>query len=336
MKKLLHFLTTVGVLAGLSWVLWIGIRKQQEMPAAKKEAEATEEAKSGEYVLVLEKKKAAALGIEKEQPQKMELPARRRAFGSVLDPTALVALDGELAAAEAALVASQAESERTQALMATNDTSKKSAEASKAQFLADKVKVEGLVRGAQLQWGSLFDRETTKRRALIDQLLSGSAALIRVDLMPGDALADLPKSARIIVMGREDAPFNATELMPAMAADPKTQAQGFILRVDKPPFTLRPGMALSAWMELPEKPRAGFIVPRSAVLRHDGRTWVYAQEEGEKYIRKPITLDTPLDGNQGWFITEGGGLSADDVIVVVGVSSLLSEELKAQSGGAPD
>ena len=40
--------------------------------------------------------------------------------------------------------------------------------------------------------------------------------------------------------------------MPATTADPKTQAQGFVLRVDKPPFTLRPGMALTAWMELPD------------------------------------------------------------------------------------
>lgn len=336
MKRLLHLLMAAGVLAGLGYVLWTGVRKQQEKPAAKEEGAAPEEAKAEEYVVMLDKKRAGALAIEKEQPQKMELQARRRAFGTVLDPTPLVVLDGELAAAEAALTASKAESERTQALMATNDTSKKIVEASKAQFLADKVKVDGLIRGAQMQWGVLFDRETTKRHAFIDNLVGGSAALIRVDLMPGDALAELPKNAHVIVMGREDTPFKATELMPAMAADPKTQAQGFILRVDKPPFTLRPGMALSAWMELPEKPRPGYALPRSAVLRHDGRTWVYSQEEEEKYVRKPITLDAPLDGEQGWFITEGGGLTADDVIVVVGASSLLSEELKAQGGGAPE
>lgn len=336
MKKLLHFLITMGVLAGLGYVLWIGMHKQQEKPAAKVDAAAAEEAKPAEYVVMLEKKKAAALAIEKEQPQKMELPARRRAFGNVLDPSALIVLDGDLAAAEAALTASKAESERMQALMVTNDTSKKSAEASKAQFLADKIKVDGLVRGAQMQWGSIFDSETMKRRAFIDKLVSGSAALIRVNLMPGDALADPPKSARITVMGREDTSFSATELIPAMAADPKTQAQGFILRVDKPPFTLRPGMALSAWMELPEKPRPGYAVPCSAILRHDGRTWVYAQEEEEKYVRKPVMLDAPLDGDEGWFITESGGLTADDVIVVVGASSLLSEELKSQGGGAPE
>jgi hypothetical protein len=201
--------------------------------------------------------------------------------------------------------------------------------------VADRVKLETLVRSARLAWGSIIDDDPEKRRAFIDELVSGGTALIRVDLLPGDALAELPKSASVVVMGREGQSFTTTEIMPATATDAKTQAQGFILRA-KPPFTLRPGMALSAWLELPEKPRPGYAIPRSSVLRHDGRTWVYVQEEEEKYVRKPVALDAPLEGDRGWFIAEGGGLTADDVIVVTGASSLLSEELKAQGGGEPE
>lgn len=340
MKKFIHFIITLGVLAGLGYVLWIGVHKQQEKPdEAASAGDATapaEEEKPQEFVVMLEKKKATSLAIEKTQPKKLELQAHRMAFGSVFDPSLLVALDGDLAAAEAALTASKADNERMQALVATNDASKKTAEAAAAQFLADKIKVEGLIRGAQMQWGSIFNKEATKRRALIDELVSGGVALLRVDVMPGDTLTDLPKTARILVMGHENKPISSTEIMPATAVDPKTQAQGFFLRVDNPPFTLRPGMALTAWMELPEKPRPGYAVPRSAVLRHDGRTWVYVQEKEEKYVRKAITLDAPLDGDQGWFITENGGLTAADVIVIVGASSLLSEELKAQGGGEAD
>jgi hypothetical protein len=134
MKKLMHLLIAAGALAGLGYILWTGVRKQQEKPAGKEEAAAAEEEKPEEFVVMLEKKRATALAIEKEQPQKMELTARRRAFGTVLDPSPLVVLDGELAAAEAALTASKAESDRTQALMATNDTSKKIAEGSRPNF----------------------------------------------------------------------------------------------------------------------------------------------------------------------------------------------------------
>ena len=95
-------------------------------------------------------------------------------------------------------------------------------------------------------------------------------------------------------------------------------------------------MALTAWLELPEEPRRGLAVPRSAILRHDGRTWVYVQEEEEKFVRKPVILDTPLDDDKGWFVAENGGIKADDLLIVTGAQALLSEELKAQGGAEPD
>jgi hypothetical protein len=98
-----------------------------------------------------------------------------------------------------------------------------------------------------------------------------------------------------------------------------------------------PGMALSAWLQLPGNARPGFLLPRSAVLRHDGRTWVYVQEEEEKFVRKPVTLDTPMDDDRGWFVSEtAGGIHAEDLLVLTGAQSLLSEELKAQGGSEPD
>ena len=338
-RKLIHLILTLSVLAGLGFVLWLGLHKQQLKSIANATAEGaaeTEQEGPAEFTVMIAKKKALALAIEKEQPRKITLPATRMAFGSVIDPSPLITLDGELTAAAAALTASQAENERTIALAATHDASKKSAEASEAQFLADKIKMDGILRSAQLQWGPVFARDANKRRTFINELVSGIESLIRVDVMPGAALTEMPASARILIMGREGQPIATGDILPATVTDPKTQAQGFILRVANPPFALRPGMALTAWLELPEKPRPGFAIPRSAVLRHDGRTWIYVQEAEEKFVRKPITLDTPLDAEHGWFVTENGGVRADDAIVVVGAASLLSEELKAQGKGEPD
>ncbi len=347
MKKLAHFILTACVLIGLGWTLWIGVRKQKEKPqtesaeVAEKNPDGTpkEEEKPEDFVVKLEKEKWQALAIDKGEPEKAELKPQRMAFGRVLDPTPLVTLDGELAAAEAALAASRAENERTQKLLAAGEnTSRKSAETAEAQFRADEIKADGLRRSARLEWGAAIAAlDAAKRREFVEQLVRGDTALIRVDILPGDALADQPKAARILVMGREQQPIETQNITPAADVDAKTQAQGFILRVDAPPFALRPGMALTAWLELPEKPRAGFAIPRSAVLRHDGRAWVYVQEEEEKFARKPVTLDTPLDGDRGWFVDEkSGGIKADDLLVTMGAQSLLSEELKAQGGGGAD
>ncbi len=341
MKRLAHILLTACILLVLCWTLWIGVRKQKEKPRAEEPAEGApkeDEEKPEDFVVKLEKEKWKALDIDKAEPEKAELKPQRIAFGRVLDPAPLVTLDGELAAAEAALDASRAENERTQKLLAAGEnTSRKAAETAQAQFRADEIKADGLRRSALLEWGQVFAAlDAVKRREFVEQLVHGDTALIRVDILPGDALAVLPKSARVIVMGREQQPIETQSITSAADVDAKTQAQGFILRVDKPPFPLRPGMALTTWLELPEKPRAGFAVPRAAVIRHDGRAWVYVQEAEEKFVRKPVTLDTPLDGERGWFIAGDGGIKSDDLLVVTGAQSLLSEELKAQGGGEPD
>ncbi len=341
MKRLFHFLITVATLAALAWVLWTGLRKHREKPGGAELAAEAGEAKEEreDFVVKLEKEKWEALDLDKAEPEKAELKPQRVAFGRVLDPAALIALDGELASAEAALAASRAENERTQKLLANGEnTSRKIAETAEAQFRADEIKADGLRRSARLAWGAVFSTtDAARRREFVEQLVSGAAALVRVDLLPGDALAEEPRSARLAILGREQQPVEVQSITPAADTDAKTQAQGFILRIEKPPFALRPGMALTAWLELNEKSRAGFAVPRGAVLRHDGRTWVYVQEEEEKFVRKPVTLDTPLDGEKGWFVAaEGGGIKADDLLIVSGAQSLLSEELKAQGGGAEE
>jgi len=342
MKKVLHFVLICLVLIGLGWTLWIGVRKQREKPLTEETAEESSEAANSEeaedFVVNLEKEKWEALALEKAEPEKMELRPQCFAFGHVLDPTPIVTLESDLAAAEALLTASKAEYERTQKLLAAGEnTSRKIAEAAESQFRADDIKVAALRRRASLEWGAIFGGlDAAERRQFVDRLVAGETALVRVDVLPGSALTKQPKSARLLVLGREDQSVMTKEVTPANDADPRTQAEGFLLRVDKPPFPLRAGMALTAWLELPEEPRRGLAVPRSAILRHDGRTWVYIQEEEEKFVRKPVILDTPLDDDKGWFVAENGGIKADDLLIVTGAQALLSEELKAQGGAEPD
>lgn len=340
MKKLTHVVLALIVLGALFWTLQRGF---QHHPDHEEEAEKTETAESGaehqteheDSVVTLTKEKWEALGIVSAEPAKAEAPAVRMAFGRVLDPTPLVTLDSDLASAEASLAASHAEYERTQKLLAAGEnTSRKAAESAEAQFRADEIKAAGLRRQALLQWGEAATTESSAaRREFAEALVRGDAALVRVDLLPGDALSDLPHAARLVIVGREQQSVTATHITPAADADPRTQAQGFILRVEKPVFALRPGMALTAWLELDDKPREGFLVPRSAILRHDGATWFFAQEEEGKFERKAITLDLPM--KEGWFVeAENGGVAASDKIVTTGAQALLSEEMKASSGGS--
>jgi len=68
-------------------------------------------------------------------------------------------------------------------------------------------------------------------------------------------------------------------------------------------------------------------VPREAVIRFNGTTWVYVQTADNTFQRTEAALDRPLE--DGWFVREG--LKPQDKVVTVGAQQLLSEELKGQS-----
>ena len=77
MKKFLHFLVTVIVLAGLGWALWRGIRKQADKPdeehatTEKGESPPAHEEKAEGFVVMLEKEKWETLALAMAEPGSM-------------------------------------------------------------------------------------------------------------------------------------------------------------------------------------------------------------------------------------------------------------------------
>ena len=85
----------------------------------------------------------------------------------------------------------------------------------------------------------------------------------------------------------------------------------------------------------------GGIVACNALLRHEGKTFVYLQTGDDAFQRQAVVLDRPT--GDGWFVDQDPGLSTPDSAwagplqpldkaVVVGAQELLSEELKGQGG----
>lgn len=331
MKRALHFLLTFGVLAAFAYVLSIGLRKpnlpSDEAAPARETAAVAAAAAPDDYSVTLDSDQIEKLALEVAPLEALEHAIRVPAYGSVVDPAPLFALADALALAETALVASQSDYERTRALAATSDASRKSEELARAQFRSDQIRLAGAQRSLLMQGGAAFSRDRAEDYA------AGRVALVRVELLPGDAISDLPESASLRVVGHEEIALNASEVLSAPLSDPLTQGQGFLLRVDAPPFPLRPGMALTAWLDLARPREAGFVVPRRAILRHDGQAWVYVVADGGVFLRKPVILLAPLDESEAWFVRrEGAALSEHDALVVVGAASLLSEEMKHLSG----
>lgn len=323
LRSLLIFLVIIGAFGALVW--W-GLHRRD---SGEEETAAPEEKhEAGVVKLDLETQKRLALEIGplKATQHKPSIAA----YGRVIDPSPLAALDGELATAEAALGASRAAEERTRGLFQGGENvARKTMETAMAQLRTDQTHAQALQRKLALEWGeSVAELDPAARGKLIDQLVRGEIALLRVDIAAGQAIAETPKAARVAVIGREREPFDVVQITPATLVDPKTQTQGYLLHIERPPFALHPGTAVTAWLELPGEPLVGVVIPRSAIVYFGAAAWIYLHTEEEEFERRKIALDHPVA--EGIFVT--GEFKGDENVVIVGAQMLLAEEQKGAGG----
>ena len=161
------------------------------------------------------------------------------------------------------------------------------------------------------------------RVAKLDRLLA------RVDVPVGQRVPQSVDTARIVPAGFEDQPIRGDRVTLAPAADPRTQGQTFLFRLAGTRFGLRPGIAVTAYLNLPGPPRRGVIIPRSALVRLSGKSYVYVQTAPDQLVRKEVPLDDPVEG--GYFTS--ANFRPGDRVVVAGAQTLPSEEFKSQTTG---
>jgi multidrug efflux pump subunit AcrA (membrane-fusion protein) len=131
------------------------------------------------------------------------------------------------------------------------------------------------------------------------------------------------------LLGDDTVPVQAEYFDTARTVDPQTQHRGLLFLTGTDIAKLAPGMALAAYVGTGGAPATGVVVPRSAVVRFDGASWVYLQAGEDTFVRREVALDRPL--TDGWFV--GGDLQAGVKVVVTGAQQLLSEEWKGRGVG---
>jgi multidrug efflux pump subunit AcrA (membrane-fusion protein) len=70
----------------------------------------------------------------------------------------------------------------------------------------------------------------------------------------------------------------------------------------------------------------GVLVPKSAVVLWQGKSWVYVRKDADHFVRRETPTDVPTA--EGWFVTQG--LAPGDQTVVKGAQLLFSEEFRSQ------
>ncbi|HTL66080.1 MAG TPA: hypothetical protein VL200_00320 [Lacunisphaera sp.] len=311
----------VGVVIGLvvgSSVSWLALRH----PAVESAGPAP--AKNPE------RSRPAVAGLKFATPEVTQLAPEAPAYGRVLDPAPFLAALSEVDAAQAAATASNQEFQRVKKLHADGaNASMQAVEAAEAARRRDQVQLAAAQARLLTAWGPALAGRTD-RRGLARDLASGQAALVRVDLQPGDSPATAPTGVRVAPLA-DDTALQAVELLgPATTADPQAQGRGYLALWRGGPAPI--GTVLRAMVTLPGDARPALVVPRSALVRHAGAVFVYVQKAGGACERRIVTLGTALD--RGVVVTSG--LAAGDQIVVTGAQQLMAAELLGDTGDEGD
>lgn len=182
-----------------------------------------------------------------------------------------------------------------------------------------------LDRGGQVVEVLVHPGESIETGQAIVRVTRFDRLLARVDVPAGEVAGGDITVANIVPLGHESRTIRGERISLAAAVDPKTQGQPFLFRVADPSFTLRPGLSVTAYLEIPGAPRKGVVVPRAAVVRQSGKTWVYVQTTADQFARREVNLEDPT--SEGWFTRS---LSPADRVASTGAQTLLSEEFKSQ------
>jgi multidrug efflux pump subunit AcrA (membrane-fusion protein) len=156
------------------------------------------------------------------------------------------------------------------------------------------------------------------------QQLGDTMALVRVDLPVGVRLQHNDGAVRIVSLVENAPAFVGTnfDLLPAM--DPQTQQQEILVTVGQSATNrLTPGEAVTVYLPAGGEAEQGVSVPGPAIVRYEGKGWVYAETDTNQFARKEVPLDRQLNGD--YFI--GDQLSPTTRIILTGAQSVLSAEL---------
>ena len=280
---------------------------------------------SGETILTMDEETEKLLALKLVPLAAMQLEPEIKGYGRVLDSAPLSSLVAELVSARATAEASQKDSERLKVLSAQNNASDRALQTTEAAAQRDRALTDSARQRLLVAWGGAL-AERADLAALVQSLATGENALVRIDLLAGDLLKSPPLGARLFALSDENNAVEAELLGVAPAMDAQTQGQGFLFLVKSRQPGFVAGAALLGYLKIAGEAQNGVMIPRSAVVRFGGRPWIYLQTDAHTFLRREISLESPLA--EGWFAAQG--MKPGDRVVVGGAQMLLSEEQKYQ------
>ncbi len=315
----MKFFLNHALLAGAS--LWLaGCGK----PAAPAEAgkPAAEEAAAEHGPLKIDKATREKIGLKIDEVRIGKLASSAEAYGRTLDPSPLAALVAELVPSGITAKNSAQELARLRALP-ESDVSTRALQNSEAAAARDALAVESVRTRLLLGWGPVVAGRADLP-GFVHVLASREAVLVRLDLPVGTVLKTPPARATLAMLASPANVATGEFFGDAPASIGPAEGLGYLFLVKENVGALRTGAVVSGLLLTGESTPEGLLVPEAAIVRTEGKTFVFIASGEEGFERREITADRCVDGV--WLVT--GEVKAGDKIVVEGAAELLSAESK--------
>jgi hypothetical protein len=261
-----------------------------------------------------------AVGIRIEAPRPLSSAPGIDAYGTVLDPLALLTDAQRIETTRAAAAAASADAARQQSLYRDGaQASLKAVQSSQAQSIEANAQTQTAVLVFRQQWGPLADWSAAQRGALLSALTHGQRLLLRADV-PGRRLGGaIAREALVQVDGAE---VVAHVLGALPRSDAQSQSAGWLLEIERAPAGFGPGARAPVRLQL--SAARGMLVPATALIYAEQGTYVYRRITGDKLdtFRYESVAVRPLTRlGDAWLVD---GLARTDQIVVQGAGVLWS------------
>ena len=314
--------------------------EQHETQARKGPAQVSFE--NGQTVLTLDTQTQTRLGLEFAALSQTVARAQHTLPAVVLSLQDLTTFRNSYLATQAQLQKSRLEANvarkeyaRLKTLFDQNhNISEKSLQSAEGTLQANEADVRAAEQQLNLQsavvrqeWGSVVAEWAVGGTPELQRVFDQREVLVQIT-MPPDATFGPPKTVSLEIPGGGQTAARLVSAYPRI--DPRIQGRS-LLYVSPSHSGLTPNVNLVSHVSV-GKPMKGLIVPTSAVVWSEGKAWVYLQTSAERFARRAVATDNPVD--TGFFVTEG--LSAGDRIVSKGAQALLSEEMLLRGQGASE
>lgn len=343
LKLSLKSILIVIILAAIGLLLvWAFIQGRKELAMGKERERPIKvpsrvSVQDGESMVTLAQATQIKSGIAVAPLEAISHQKELQAYGVVLDLQELIDLRNRYVSAkthvemtQASLETSRKEYERLKVLHGDNrNISDKTFQAAEATWRSDEANVraaqeslQALKNTTQQRWGSVLARWLFDASAAFDRLMNQQDVLIQVTLPAGEQISSAPQTAW--VQAANGTFISAVLASPSPRTDPRIQGMSFFYVASSQTIGLLPGMNVSAYLPVGTEVQ-GVLVPASAIVWWQGKAWGYVQKDASQFIRREISMDTPV--KDGWFVMKG--FSAGERLVVSGAQLLLSEEFRA-------